>query len=71
MLAPEFIAIQPPSAQSRPQSAFRVGQGSPQLASLAIGDGAEDSKKPLTLPKLCFGPLPLPLCGRGAPAVTL
>ncbi len=65
MLPPELITFQTPSAQSRPQPTFGIGQGGSQLARLAIGHGGKDSSKSLTLPKLRFGPLPLPQAGEG------
>ena len=66
VLTPEFVALKTSPSQSRPQPTLGISQSSPQLACLAIGHDNEDSREPLTLPKLCFGPLPLPPCGRGA-----
>lgn len=66
VLTPEFIAFQASPAQSRPHPALGVGHGGSQLKGLTIGHEGNDSITPLTLPKLRFGPLPLPFHGRGA-----
>ena len=69
MLTAELVALEPPPAQYAPRATLGVGHGDPQLACFALGHERENSTcaaRPLTLPLLRNGPLPLPQSGRGA-----
>jgi len=73
MLTAELVALEPPPAQSAPQATLGVGHVDPQLACFALGHERENSTcavRPLTLPLLRNGPLPLPLsAGEGLSAI--